>query len=35
MKEALDSKYAKLSNDYMVTLAKNAVRLREMEMGIE
>jgi len=32
MKEALDSKYAKLSNDYMITLARNAVRLREMEM---
>jgi len=32
MKDALDSKYAKLSNDYMIALARNAVRLREMEM---
>jgi hypothetical protein len=32
MKEALDSAYAKNSNDYMITLAKNHVKIREMEM---
>lgn len=32
MKEAIDSKYAQDSNDYMVTLAKNAINFREMEM---
>lgn len=32
MQEALDSAYAKNSNDYMVTLAKNHVKIRQMEM---
>jgi tetratricopeptide (TPR) repeat protein len=31
MRDALDSKYASVSNDYMVTLARNHVKLREME----
>ena len=31
MKDALESKYAKDNNDYMITLARNHVKLREME----